>query len=199
MGRAASLPALLRTLAADDQYRLCFDVVFGPGGLTLGNVARALAQFERSLTSADTRWDRVRRGEAVLSSLEAAGERTFDRACARCHAPPLFTDDAYHQNGLDSAFPPPLEAEARGRARISRNRDDLGKYRTPTLRAIARSAPYMHDGRLDTLGRVIDHYRSGMKDSPTLDPDFRRDGEAPGVSLTNADARALEAFLRTLD
>lgn len=199
MGRAASLPQLLRTLESDEQYRLCFDAVFGPSGLTLGHVARALAQFERSLISADTRWDRVRRGEAVFTPLEAAGERTFGRACARCHTPPLFTDDAFHSNGLDATFPTRLEDEARGRARISRNPNDLGKYRTPTLRGITRSAPYMHDGRFETLARVIEHYRSGMRDSPTLDSEFRREAEAPGVSLTDDEARALEAFLRTLD
>jgi cytochrome c peroxidase len=87
---ARSLADLIRELGSDSQYRVCFEAVFGARGLTIGHVARALAQFERSLIAADARWDRRRSVE--LSPLAAAGEEVFARHCARCHVPPLFTD-----------------------------------------------------------------------------------------------------------
>jgi cytochrome c peroxidase len=197
MGRADSLAELVRELARDPTYAVCFDAVFGPAGLSVGNLARAIAQFERGIVSATSRWDLSVRGALNLTERERAGQALFERACARCHEPPLFTDGGFHNNGLDSTFPSKPDAERRGRARISRAGADLGKYKTPTLREVARSAPYMHDGRFATLSAVIEHYRHGMLSSATLDPGFTC-GASPGVSMSDREADELQAFLESL-
>jgi cytochrome c peroxidase len=197
MGRADSLAELVRELGRDRVYAVCFDAVFGPAGLSVGNMARAIAQYERGIVSAPSRWDLSVRESLKLTVRERAGQALFERACARCHTPPLFTDGGFHNNGLDSTFPTKPDAEQRGRARISRDGADLGKYKTPTLRQVARSAPYMHDGRFASLAAVIEHYRRGMLASATLDPGFAR-GDAPGVSMSDREANDLQAFLESL-
>jgi cytochrome c peroxidase len=159
---------------------------------------RALAQFQRTIVASDSRWDRSQRGELELSADEAAGETVFERHCASCHTPPLFTDGDFHNNGLDARFPEdPLDV-GRGRARVTGETRDLGKFKTPTLRNVALSAPYMHDGRFKALRDVLDHYRVGMVASPSVDPDFVRDDGAIAVPLSNEETRTLELFLRTL-
>lgn len=198
MGRAEDLERLLADLGQDPTYRRCFAAVYGEGGLTIGHVLQAIAQFERSLVSADTRWDRKQRGEGRFSKEEAAGEAVFSAHCASCHAPPLFTDRGFHNNGLDGAFPASGASEQRGRARITLRAEDAGKYKTPTLRNVSRSAPYMHDGRIATLAGVIDHYRHRVVASATLDVRLRAGPARPRIAMSDAEASALECFLHTL-
>jgi len=190
MGRSIELTSLLTELAADTVYKECFREVFGGEEIKVGQILDALAQYQRSLIFASSRWD-----EHTLDATEQAGERVFTRHCARCHTPPLFTDNAFHNNGLDSDFLGPALAIKRGRMRVTQRAQDLGKFKTPSLRALERSAPYMHDGRFRTLDQVIAHYRFGMRDSETLDSGF----SAPGVSMSDAESSALAAFLRSLD
>ena len=109
----------------------------------------------------------------------------------------MFTDAGYHNNGLDEAFGE-HEDPSLGRARITFAPGDVGRFKTPTLRNVTLSAPYMHDGRYATLEDVIEHYRDGMRESPSLDAGFRREGRGPRVDLTDGEARALRAFLGTL-
>jgi cytochrome c peroxidase len=149
--------------------------------------------------SADSPYDRWRRGEpgAGLSSLELAGYGLVRQRCAPCHDSELFTDEAFHNNGLDATFGTG-EQVTRGRGRITLRAEDTGHYKTPTLRNVARSAPYMHDGRFPSLDAVLEHYRHGMVDSPTLDLAFRRESAPPGLSLTDMEKAAILAFLETL-
>lgn len=193
------LDELLDELRADDSYPAMFAAAFSDG-ITLGNLARAIAQFERSLVSASSRYDRFVRGEpgGGLSDLEQQGLALVRAKCSPCHTTDLFTDGGYHNNGLDPAFAEDDERLAWGRGRISRDPRDLGKYKTPTLRNLARTAPYMHDGRFDTLPEVLEHYRGGVVASPTLDEALRR-GDALGIALDDDDVAAILAFLRTLD
>jgi cytochrome c peroxidase len=198
LGRSVELSSLLELLRGDPVYAACFERAFGAKAITLGHVLEALAQYERSLIAASSRWDRRARDGTPLTAAEERGEHVYERHCARCHPAPLFTAFGYYNNGLSARFPDEARSPGRGRARITQRVEDLGKFRAPSLRNLGRSAPYMHDGRLRTLRAVIEHYRHGMHDSPTLDPGFRRQGK-PGVDVTDDEARALEAFLRTLD
>jgi cytochrome c peroxidase len=162
-------------------------------------VSRALAQYERTLFSANAKFDQVMRKEAVFTPAEKRGWTIFFDAspnlpfseCNHCHIDPLFTNLAYENNGIQAVkhledFPDP------GRGAITKNRNDLGKFVVPTLRNIALTAPYMHDGRFSTLEEVIDHYASGGHLADNLNPNVRV------LKLREQDKKDLIAFLHTL-
>lgn len=197
----SQLSSIMAWLSSEPEFAQRFEDAFGPDGLTLSNLLRALAQFQRTLVSADSRYDRWRRGEpgASLSPQEQHGLALVQRHCATCHATELFTDNAYHNNGLDSnaAFGEG-EAATRGRGRVTQHPEDIGRFKTPTLRNVAVTAPYMHDGRLATLEDVLEHYRGGMVASTTLDAVFQREGPSPGLSLDDSEKDAILAFLHAL-
>lgn len=190
---------LMAELAADPDYPALFAAAF-KDGLTLSNLARALAQYQRTLIAASSRYDRWARGEpdGQLSDRELRGLSLFRRDCAGCHVPDFFTDHGYHNNGLDMVFPDDHERIAWGRARITHDLRDLGSYKTPSLRNVAVTAPYMHDGRLATLEQVLEHYRSGVESSPSLDRRLIGPDGALGIPLDDGEAAAIIAFLRTL-
>jgi cytochrome c peroxidase len=197
----ADLPALMERLASRPDVVSRFESAFGPGGMELGSLLRALAQFQRTLVSADSRYDRWRRGEpgARLSPSEHRGLELVSQRCLPCHGSELFTDNAFHNNGLDvdDAFGQD-ESVTRGRGRITQRPEDVGRYKTPTLRNVAVTAPYMHDGRIATLDGVLEHYQRGMVSSSTLDAAFLREGGAPGLPLDDAQKAAILDFLRAL-
>lgn len=181
-------------LRAHPEYPLLFRQVFGTNEITSDRVVKAIAQFERTLISNDSKYDRVLRGLAVFTSSEARGYILFQNErgdCFHCHvvASNLFTDQDHHNNGLDS-LPPDT-----GRAAVTGRTSDFGKFRTPTLRNIAATAPYMHDGRFDTLEQVLDHYDSGGFGSASVDPLIR---VGVGLGLTARDKQDIIAFLHTL-
>jgi cytochrome c peroxidase len=110
--------------------------------------------------------------------------------CWECHSGPTLSDERFHNTGIAFRRRPPLDV---GRFVVSKNTADLGAFKTPTLREVARTAPYMHDGSIATLADVIDHYDRGGSANPTLDPLVKP------LRLTVNDKRALVAFLRTLN
>jgi len=177
-----TLANVLAKLEASPDYPTLFADAFGSPGIDSQRLFRALAQFTGSLVSSRSRYDR---GE--LGTTETQGLAVFRQHCASCHAEPLFTDYSYRNNGLDAA---PADA---GRARISGRAEDSGRFRVPSLRNVAVSGPYMHDGRFDTLDQVLDHYTLGIAASPTLDAQLRG-----GVPLTADERAALRAFLDAL-
>ena len=138
------------------------------------------------------------RAEAAFTAEERAGEAVFLARCAGCHPPPLFTDHAFHNIGLDDRYPDTHERLAWGRGRITRSPTDKGAFKTPTLRNVALTAPYMHDGRLATLAAVFAHYRDGVKDTPALDDRLRLADGARGIPISAVEETQLTAFLFTL-
>lgn len=183
------LPGLLERLEADAGYRAAFAAAFGSPGIDSQRLLRALAQFTGTLVSAGTRYDRFRQGEvAALTATEQQGLAVFRGRCAHCHAEPLLSDFRYRGNGLDAA------PRDRGRATVTGRAEDEGRFRTPSLRNVGLTPPYMHDGRFDTLEQVLDFYATGVIDSPALDPVLRG-----GIVLGAEDRAALLAFLGTLD
>ncbi|AKQ68372.1 Cytochrome c551 peroxidase [Myxococcus hansupus] len=198
MGQS-DLAGMMEALAQDASVARQFEAAFGDGPPTLGHLLRALAQYQRTLVSARSRYDAWRRGEtgALLTAQERQGLDLVRTRCAPCHDGELFTDNAFHNNGLDAHFGEG-EDESRGRGRVTLREEDAGRYKTPTLRNVAVSAPYMHDGRFATLEDTLRHYRQGVVPSPTLDTALLRDGEAPGIPLNDAEVSAVLAFLHTL-
>lgn len=176
MGMAGKDAAIAERLGTDPCYRQAFAAAFpeARGAITLTTVTRAIAAFERTLVSADAAYDRYRRGERDALSTEARqGEALFRSAamgCANCHAGPRFTDAdrpdilaSYHRlPGL-----PPSPAD-HGLGEITGRRSDDGRFRTPSLRNVALSAPYLHDGSAPSLPAAIDaHFAPGMQPSAT--------------------------------
>jgi cytochrome c peroxidase len=159
---------LLRVLNNHPDYPQRFEAAFGPGPVTRSQVERALAQFQRTLISSGSKFDSVLQQKAQFSEQEERGFHLFfdSRAdlpmaeCGHCHLDLLFTNLAFENNGIEAVhgledFPD------RGRGRITGRLTDNGKFRVPSLRNVALTAPYMHDGRFRTLKEVVDHYATG--------------------------------------
>ena len=183
-------------------YPALFTRAFGTPAITPEKIGLALESFVLTLTSFDSKFDRALRGEATLSDLEKRGfelfmteydprREQFGADCFHCHGGPLFQSQTFANNGLDATF------TDRGRARITGSEADAGKFATPSLRNLALTAPYMHDGRFATLEEVIEHYTTGVKRSATLDPNLAKHPDG-GVPLSAEDQRALVALLKTL-
>ncbi|RAK66106.1 cytochrome-c peroxidase [Hymenobacter edaphi] len=190
-----TLPHVLAKLNRHPSYPARFARLYGPGPITSYQLLRTLAQFTAALTSADSRYDHYVRHEAggTLSSAELRGLTTFRAQCASCHATDLFTDETYRNNGLDGRFP-----QDSGRAHITGRAAERGLFKVPSLRNVALTAPYMHDGRLQTLAEVLDHYDHGVVASATLDPLLRRPDGHLGLALDARQRTDLLAFLQTL-
>lgn len=179
--------ALADKLRAAAGYPERFEQAFGSPGIDTPRILEALAQFTGALISADAHYDRVEAGREAFTPIESKGLAVFRAHCASCHAEPLFTDFSFRSNGLDA-----IAADA-GRNKISGDAADRGHFRVPSLRNVAVTAPYMHDGRFATLDAVLDHYDHGIVASPVLDPLL-----AKGVPLAAGDRAALLAFLHAL-
>ncbi len=189
-------PEAVTRLRDQDEYPDLFKAAFGSRTIDSQRVVQALAQFQRTFVSADSKWDRVRRGETEFTAEEARGEALFFNEkgdCFHCHAPPLFGDGIFRNNGLDASV------SGTGRGVVTGVPGDAGKWKTPTLRNVEVTGPYMHDGRLATLEEVLDHYAEGVRLSPTVDDLMLLRLRRPPDSVLNADdKRDLIAFLRTL-
>jgi cytochrome c peroxidase len=185
-----------------DDYPSLFANVFGTPEISAERIARALEQFLLVQVSCASKFDYVLAGKAKLTPDEqrgfdffrtefnpSSGQRGGD--CFRCHGEPLFRNVDFANNGLDSDF------QDLGRYLVTGQDRDMGKFAVPSLRNVAVTAPYMHDGRFRSLEEVIEHYSTGVKRSATLDPVLARH-PAGGLAPGPADKHALIAFLKTL-
>ena len=192
------LAKVVEVLAKDDKYPDLFKKAFGDDKVTKDQVAKALAQFLRSMVSCQSKYDE---GLAKVKSSrddfpnftvqENRGKALFRRNCASCHQPGQdahFTMIAPTNNGLDEDH----KTADGGVGDITLNGFQLGTFKSPSLRNVERTAPYMHDGRFDTLEKVIDHYSKEVKPHANLDPRMNR------LNFTDTEKAALVAFLKTL-
>ncbi|MCF8304494.1 MAG: hypothetical protein K9I94_14565 [Bacteroidales bacterium] len=182
-------------LNSHPEYPDLFFNAFGTRDIDSMLVVKAIAQFERTMISSNSKWDRYLAGEAELSAAESRGFEIFFSEkgdCFHCHSTILFTDNLFHNNGLDSVF-----NNDKGLYEVTGDDDDIGKFKTPTLRNLVFTAPYMHDGRFETLREVIDFYSEGVKYSPTIDPLMKKVDQG-GVQLDEGQKNDLIAFLKTL-
>ena len=186
---AQPLPDLVAKLSADPGYARAFAQAFPRDPrVTAQTIVKSLATYERTLVSPRTRFDRWIDGDDIaLSAGEVAGFRLFTgkAGCANCHDGWTFTDSAYYDTGLPG--------EDRGRGAVLKLPVAEHAFKTPGLREVTRSAPYMHDGSLATLDDAIRHYEHGIVARPTLPVDLPR-----ALSLTEGERRNLIAFLATL-
>lgn len=168
-----------------DAFADAYDTRPSPGALT-----KALASFMRTIISGDSRYDRFQRGDkTALSDAEQRGMAIFtgERGeCFHCHVGFNFTNNGFRNNNLYAQY------EDIGRARVTELDSDIGKFKVPTLRNVALTAPYMHDGSLATLDDVVEHYSSGGFESATSDPTMRP------LDLTPEERHDLVAFLSAL-
>jgi cytochrome c peroxidase len=172
-----------------------FKKAFGTEEITTARFLQSLSQYMAMLVSANSRYDRYVRNEpgGTLTPDELEGLDLFKSKCSTCHATDLFTDQSFRNNGLLSDF-----SFDQGRYEVSALSDDIGKFHVPSLRNVTATGPYMHDGRFRTLEAVLEHYATGVKDSPTLDPLLRQPDGTLGIPLSAAEITKIIAFLKTL-
>ncbi len=200
---AETLPRVVAKLAADTGLVQQFRLVFG-GSVNAERVGLALEQYLLTLVSQDSKFDRAMKGSERFTPAEKRGFDLFltehdpgqglrGGDCFHCHGGALFTNQQF----MDIGLPQRGTATDAGRAGVTANPADHGKFRTPSLRNVALTAPYMHDGRFKTLEEVVDHYDHGVHRRASLDPNLAKH-PATGMRLTAEDKAALVAFLRTL-
>jgi cytochrome c peroxidase len=185
--------AVLR-LEQHAEYPDLFCAAFGSSEITRDRIVKAIAQFERTFISYNSKYDRWRRGEVELSHEEKRGYLFFMSEtkgdCFHCHAEPLFSSADFHNTGLDSI---PVDL---GRGEISGEPLKMGAFKAPTLRNVMESYPYMHDGRFMSIRQVLDHYNHGFYQVANLDPKIAK--RIPVPPMSSADLDTLEFFLNTL-
>ncbi len=174
-------------------YHPLFERAFGATSITLDLIGKAIASFQRTLLSGNSNYDRFSQGndERALSANAQNGLRVFvsKGQCLRCHFGSNFTDERFHNLGAGWD----QDHIDVGRYAVTKDPKDLGAFKTPTLREIARTAPYMHDGRFATLRQVIDFYNQGGISNPRLDPVMKP------LELTEQEMEDLAEFLRSLN
>jgi len=195
---AADPKVLIARLSNHPVYPNLFKKVWGSDSITTVLIARSLAQYERTLLSFNSKYDKWKAGETQLDSIELRGYGLYKENCSSCHTEGLFTDNRYHNNGLDPdsvILMRDHEQLYMGRYRISLDTSDIGRYKTPSLRNLGFTAPYMHDGRIKELNDVLKHYSSGIDSSMTLDKQI----PYSGFDLNQDEKNQLLRFLHTLN
>jgi cytochrome c peroxidase len=186
---AEDISTVVGKLQQDEEYRRLFSSAFGSDEVTSQRMLLALTQFMAMMVSANSKYDKVKRGEATFNGNEQAGYEIFKVKCVSCHTEPLFTDLTYRNTGL------PLNTFLRdkGRMGITNNSADSLKFKVPSLRNVFLTFPYGHDGRFSSIGQMLDHYNAGVQQGPTLDPSLRN-----GIPINFNERYYLVQFLGTL-
>ncbi len=203
-----TLENLVPKLQALDYYKVLFRQTYGDTTVTTERISKSLAQFIRSMVSYQSKYDEALNGQngptnpgtnlTGLTAEENLGRQVFSDpargGCAGCHSTDLFIGREALNNGLDAT------TTDKGLAGVTGLATDEGKFKVPSLRNVALTAPYMHDGRFATLEQVIEHYNSGVKAHPALDNRLKAPGtnQPKRLNLTAAEKTAVVAFLNTL-
>lgn len=195
----SSYDRVVAAVQADNAYQPMFEKAFGSSVITIDRIAKAIAQYVRTLVCANSKFDKYMKGQAQLTPQELNGYVLFTTEegadCFHCHGSdgtPLFTTNLCYNNALDMVFNDPYD-----RFSVTGDPMDHGAYKAPTLRNIALTAPYMHDGRYKTLDEVLEFYNTGQQNSPYVSPLMHHVNDG-GVLLTPNQIADLKAFLMTL-
>ena len=200
-----TLENVIAKLGNEKMYRDQFTRAFGSEEITSEKMSLAMEQFMMSIISNDSKFDQWQAGTATLTESEERGRLLFETEynpffpefsgadCAHCHGGANFENDQYMNNGSDTD----AEFTDMGREDATENAADRAKFKVPTLRNVAVTAPYMHDGRFQTLEEVVDHYNEGIKESSTADETVLNTKDT-GLFLTAQDKVDLVNFLKTL-
>ena len=185
---------LIKKINSIKGYKKLFSDIYGINKLTKENVGRAIASFQRTLVSGNSPFDRFDYDgdqKAISESAKRGKKLFFDKArCNLCHMGTNFSDEQFHNIGIGWDDSDTLDL---GRYRVSKSEKDIGAFKTPTLREITKTAPYMHDGRFATLKDVIAHYNEGGIKNPFLD------NQIIPLKLSDSEKNDLIAMLRSLE
>lgn len=182
----------VKRIAGIKGYSPLFTKAFGDKTVTIDRIAQAIAAFERTVLSGNAPYDQFNAGDktAMSASAQRGVSLYFGKAnCSVCHLGPNFSDSQFHNIGVGMDKP---ESHL-GRFAVTKDEKDRGAFKTPTMRNLSHTAPYMHDGSQATLEEVIDFYNQGGHRSPWLSPDIKP------LNLTPEEKKDLIAFLRALD
>jgi cytochrome c peroxidase len=188
---ASSIPAVLARLNQSDGYKKQFKKVFGTEDITEEKLKKVLVDYLQTLVTSNSRYDLYSRKESLdYTQEEHKGLMIFRQKCNPCHAGELFTDESLRNTGTGTTAD-------QGLGQLTKKPEDMGKFKVPSLRNIALTAPYMHDGRFNTLMEVLDHYSNGLNNNKGLDSTLYKQGKA-GIPLSNEEKKELIRFLYTL-
>ena len=200
-----TLENVVAKLSAEQTYKDQFIRAFGSDEITSEKIALAMEQFMLSIVSYESKYDRYLAGLEQLTESELRGLELFETEyspffpelsgadCVHCHGGANFENDQYMNNGLDTD----ADFEDFGREDVTEDPNDRAKFKVPSLRNVAVTPPYMHDGRFQTLEEVIDHYNEGIKASSTADQTVLNTMDT-GLFLTDQDKQDLINFMKTL-
>ncbi|MES2775598.1 MAG: cytochrome-c peroxidase [Bacteroidota bacterium] len=186
----SSMAEVVRKLTASDMYKRLFNGAFGYTNITSDEVLTSLAQFQRSIISCNARYDQVKQGKSSFTAQEENGYRLFLQHCNSCHTEPLFSNYQVANNGL----PVDTTLNDFGRWMVTHRSEDSLLFKTPSLRNLRYSYPYMHDGRFKTVKQVVDYYMKDVQRHRTLSAQLK----VP-IILSPIDKVDLIAFLATLN
>ncbi|WP_395062856.1 cytochrome-c peroxidase [Flavobacterium sp.] len=184
-----TLENVVEKLNKNQDYKKLFLKAFGSPNITGQLTLKAISQFVVSLTTSNSKYDKVIRKEEQFTEIEEKGYELFKQNCASCHTEPLFTNYAFKNNGL------PLDKTLNdlGRMKITQNPKDSLKFKVPTLRNVEFTFPYMHDGRFKNLTDVLKHYNLGIQKSKTLSEELQKP-----MNLSDNQRIEIISFLKTL-
>jgi cytochrome c peroxidase len=186
-----TLENVIEKLKKHPKYVQRFQSVFGEKPIESQQLFYALTQYMTMLVSDDSKYDQYRQGKVSFTKDEEDGLQIFKLKCASCHTEPLFTDFSLRNNGLE------ILGDDFGFGRITLHEEDNYKFKVPSLRNIALTYPYMHDGRFRTLEQVLDHYSQGIVSHPNLDKNLISNGKL-GIPMSDVEKQKIITFLQTL-
>lgn len=189
----SSILEVIGKIKDDSVYKDLFQKAFGDQSITPDRIYKSIAQYEYTLISANSKYDKVKRKEgATFTESEALGYQTFQQKCASCHSGELFTDQSFRNIG----FPLNTDTNEAGRARVTGIPADYMSFRVASLRNVEYTAPYGSFGQFPTLKSVLDYFDNGVLEADNLDPIFKNNGKK--IPLTEEEKNNLIAFMKTL-
>ena len=188
----SSILEVIGKIQNDGSYRELFQKTFGDENITPERIYRSIAQYEYTLISANSKYDKVKRNKATFTENEMKGYQVFQQKCATCHSTELFTDQSFRNIG----FPINTNSNEAGRARVTGSMDEYMSFRVPSLRNVEYTAPYGSFGQFATLKDVLDYFDNGVIDADNLDPVFKNNGNR--IPLTEQEKEDLISFMKTL-
>jgi cytochrome c peroxidase len=181
---------VLQKLRGSSTYTLLFKNAYGEEGISTNTFLKSLSQFMVMCVSSNSKYDSVSRKQATyFSAEEQEGYELVKQKCTPCHQEPLFTDHSFRNNGISISGVNDV-----GRGLITQHDTDRYKFKVPSLRNLAYTGPYMHDGRFFTLEAVLDHYANQVQPTLNLDPQLQK-----GIVLSSGERKKILAFLATLN
>lgn len=190
---ASSILEVIGKISGDNDYTNLFRKAFGDENITPERIYKSISQYEYTLISANSKYDKVKRNEGeTFTPSEAQGYQVFQQKCISCHSTELFTDQSFRNIG----FPVNTNSNEAGRARVTGDMNDYMSFRVPSLRNIEYTAPYGSFGQFPTLRAVLDYFDNGVLEADNLDPVFKNNGNR--IPLTEQEKEDIISFLKTL-